>query len=104
MRKIFLRLRAKTKVNLKPEFKMKVVWNTCEKKFGGMKSINKNYYKSSLKFSNGKSLPEKAMQATQFIAFIYLFNLFIADVKNTVKNISISTTVALNTWLIQVNF
>ena len=28
-------LTAKTKVNLKPELKMKAVWNTCDKELGG---------------------------------------------------------------------
>ena len=37
-------LRAKTKANLKPGSKMKVIWNTCEKEHGGeMKSVNENY-------------------------------------------------------------
>ena len=27
-------LRAKAEANLKPELKMKVVWNTCDKEFG----------------------------------------------------------------------
>ena len=30
-----LQLRAKTKANLKPELKMKVVWNTSNKEIGG---------------------------------------------------------------------
>ena len=38
-------LRAKTKANLKPELKMKVVWNTCDKELGGeMKSAYDKYY------------------------------------------------------------
>ena len=42
-------LRAGTKENLKPELKMKVVWNTCDKKLGGkMKSSYENNFKSSL--------------------------------------------------------
>ena len=36
---------------------MNVVWNTCDKELGGkMKSINENYFKSSLKNSQ-MSLP-----------------------------------------------
>ena len=36
------------KANLKQELKMKVVWNTCDKELGGqMKSVYKNYFKSS---------------------------------------------------------
>ena len=39
-----LRLRAETKGSLKPELKMKVVRNTCDKEIGGeMKSFNKHY-------------------------------------------------------------
>ena len=30
-----LKLRAKTKANLKPELKIKVVWNTCDNELGG---------------------------------------------------------------------
>ena len=42
-------LRAKTKANLKPELKMKVVRNTCDKELGReMKFVNENYFKSSL--------------------------------------------------------
>ena len=42
-------LKAKTKVNLKPELKMKVAWNTCDKELGGeIKSAYENYSKSSL--------------------------------------------------------
>ena len=42
-------LRAKTKANLKPELKMKVVRNTCDKELGGeMKSAYENYFKNSL--------------------------------------------------------
>ena len=42
-------LRAKTKANLKPELKIKVVWNICDKERGGeMKSHYENCYKSSL--------------------------------------------------------
>ena len=42
-------LRAKTKANLKPELKMKVIWNTWDKELGGeMKSAYENYSKSSL--------------------------------------------------------
>ena len=41
-------LRAKTKANLKPELKMKVVWNTCDKERGGeIRSDYENYSKSS---------------------------------------------------------
>ena len=37
------------KVNLRPELKMKVVWNTCDKELGGeMKSAYENYLQSSL--------------------------------------------------------
>ena len=40
-------LRAKTKANLKPELKMKVIWNTCDKDLGGeIKSAYENYSKS----------------------------------------------------------
>ena len=50
-------LRAKNKANLKPELKMRVAWNTCDKEFGDeMKSAYKKYSKSLL--SNfQKSLP-----------------------------------------------
>ena len=42
-------LRAKTKANLKPELKMKVVWNTCDKELGGeIKSACETYSKRSL--------------------------------------------------------
>ena len=42
-------LRAKTKANLKPELKMKVVSNTCDKELGSeIKSGSENYFKSSL--------------------------------------------------------
>ena len=34
------------------------------------------------------------------IIIIIIINLFIVDDKNTIKNIFISTNVALNTWLI----
>ena len=38
-----LRLRAKTKAKLKPELKMKAVWNTCDKELGvEMKSAYEN--------------------------------------------------------------
>ena len=38
-------LRAKAKANLKPELKMKVVLNTCDKELGGeMKSAYENYF------------------------------------------------------------
>ena len=41
-------LRAKTEANLKPELKMKVVWNIYDKELGGeMKFVNENYFKSS---------------------------------------------------------
>ena len=44
-----MRLRDKTKANLKSELKMKVVWNTCEKELGcESKSAYENYSKSSL--------------------------------------------------------
>ena len=52
-------LRAKTKANLKPELKMKVVGNTCDKELGGkMKSACEHYVKSSLE-NLQKSLLEK---------------------------------------------
>ena len=55
-------MRAKTKANLKPELKMKVFWNTCDKELGGkMKSVSENYFKSSLKTSKSHSLLEKFM-------------------------------------------
>ena len=39
-----LRLRTETKGSLKPELKMKVVRNTCDKEIGGeMKSFNEHY-------------------------------------------------------------
>ena len=42
-------LRAKTKGNLKPELKMKVVWNTCDKGLGSrIKSAYENYSQGSL--------------------------------------------------------
>ena len=34
----FLWLKAKTKTNLNPESKMKLIWNSCERELGGMKS------------------------------------------------------------------
>ena len=40
MGKIFCGLQEK-----KPELKMKVVWNTCERGLGRMKSVKKNNYK-----------------------------------------------------------
>ena len=41
-------LRAKTKANLKPKLKMKVVWITCNKELGGqMTSAYKIYFRSS---------------------------------------------------------
>ena len=50
-------LKAKTKVNLNPELKMKVAWNTCDKELGGgMKSDYENYLKSSVE-NLQKSLP-----------------------------------------------
>ena len=50
-------LRAKTKVNLKPELKTKIVGNACDKVLGGkMKSVNENSFKSSLE-NFQKSLP-----------------------------------------------
>ena len=49
-------LRAKAKANLKPEQQMKVVWNTCDKELGEMKSAYENYFKSSPE-SLQKSLP-----------------------------------------------
>ena len=43
-------LRAKNKAKLKPELKMKVIWNTCDKELvgGEMKSAYETYLKSSL--------------------------------------------------------
>ena len=41
---------------------------------------------------------------TENTFIIIIINLFIVDDKNTIKNIFISTNVALNTWLIQVSF
>ena len=39
-------LRAKSKVKLKPEFKVTVFGNiTCERTLGGIDSVNGNYYK-----------------------------------------------------------
>ena len=45
-------LRAKTETNLKPKFKMKVVWNTCDKElrwndFFSMKTTSKVHLKTS---------------------------------------------------------
>ena len=38
---------AKTKASLKPELKMKVVWNTCDKELRNeMKSAYENFFKS----------------------------------------------------------
>ena len=50
-------MRAKTEASLKPELKLKVVWNTCDRELGcEIKSVNENYSKSWLeKFQ--KSLP-----------------------------------------------
>ena len=42
-------LKAKTKANLKPELKIKVIWNTSDKKLGGeIKHAYGNYSKRSL--------------------------------------------------------
>ena len=41
-------LGAKTKGDLKPELKIKVVWSSCDKELGEMKSAYENYSKSSL--------------------------------------------------------
>ena len=50
-------LRAKTKASLKPELKVKVVWNTCDKELGSeMDSVNENVFKSSPE-NFQKSLP-----------------------------------------------
>ena len=39
----------KLKQNLTSELKIKVVWNTCDKELGAeRKSVNDNYFKSSL--------------------------------------------------------
>ena len=52
-------LRANTKANLKPELKIKVSWNTCDKELGGeVKSTYENYLKISLE-NFQKSLPCK---------------------------------------------
>ena len=43
-------LRAKAKANIKPEVKVKVVRDTCDKELRGeMKSANENYFKVHLK-------------------------------------------------------
>ena len=43
-------LRAKAKANIKPEVKVKVVWDTCDEELRGeMKSANENYFKVHLK-------------------------------------------------------
>ena len=49
---------AKTKANFKPESNMKVVWNTCKKEFGGMKSVSamKTTKKVNLKTPKGSSI------------------------------------------------
>ena len=50
-------LRAKNKANLKPELKIKVARNACDKDLDGeMKSAYENYFKSSLE-NLQKSLP-----------------------------------------------
>ena len=47
MREKRLWSRAETKANLKPESKMKVVWNACEGELDGIKvcQYNENYFK-----------------------------------------------------------
>ena len=55
-------LRAKTKASLKPELKMKVVWNICDKELGGeMKYINENYLNKISLANFQKWLLEKFM-------------------------------------------
>ena len=57
-------LRAKTKANLKPELKMKVVWNTCDKELGGEIKLNlpmKTTSKVHLKTCKSHFLLEKFM-------------------------------------------
>ena len=67
-----LYLRAKTNPNLKPELKMEVVWNTCDKELGGeIKSIYENYSKSSL--SESHSLLEKISTEKQCIGIVYSY-------------------------------
>ena len=45
-------LRAKNKINLKPELKLEIVWNICDKELGGewslpMKTTQKIHFKTS---------------------------------------------------------
>ena len=57
-------LRAKTKANLKPELKMKVAWNTCDKELGGEMKLNlsmKANSKVHLKTCKSHFLLEKFM-------------------------------------------
>ena len=56
---INLRLRAKTKVNLKPELKLKVFWNTCDKELGGEGSL-------PLKITFFNSLLENLQKSVSF--------------------------------------
>ena len=59
-----LSLRAKTKANLRPELKMKVVWNTCEKELGGEMKLNlpmKTTSKAHLKACKSHFILEKFM-------------------------------------------
>ena len=53
-------VRAKTEVNLKPELKLKVVWNACDKELGGeMKSAYEITSKAHFKTSKSHALLEK---------------------------------------------
>ena len=52
--------RPKTKVDLKPKLKMKVVWNTCDKELGGEWSLSmKTTSKVNLNGSKSHSLLNK---------------------------------------------
>ena len=52
-----------------------------------------------------KELCHQIINDGQEDSFTIIINLFIVDNKNTtIKNIFLSTNVALKTWLIQVNF
>ena len=58
-----MQLRANTKANLKPDLKMKVVWNTCDKKLGGEMKSTYEIYTPKVHFETPKSdaLLEKVM-------------------------------------------
>ena len=57
-----LRLRAKTKANLKPELKLKVVWNASDNELGGkIKSAKENYFKRSIENLQKSLFLEKFM-------------------------------------------